>query len=155
MPNPSAPRAKGGPAAPLEFVANFRPPRDRFRPRALRLHPGDLRRDDRAGVPTWMKQQGVRAAGWTAEYSMLPYSTHERKPRDIKQGKAGRQDGRDPAADRPVAARLDRLERLGQNTLWLDCDGPAGRRRDADGFHNRGLRGRAPRRPEADSTSAG
>src|SRR5271156_4403548 len=34
-------------------------------------------------VPRWMKEQKV-AGGWlTAEYSMLPYSTLERKPRDI------------------------------------------------------------------------
>ena len=34
-------------------------------------------------VPRWMKEQGV-VGGWiTAEYSMLPYSTLTRKPRDI------------------------------------------------------------------------
>src|ERR1700747_2290360 len=38
-------------------------------------------------VPRWMKEQSV-AGGWiTAEYSMLPYSTLERKPRDIAKGK--------------------------------------------------------------------
>ena len=37
-------------------------------------------------VPAWMRQQGV-AGGWvTAEYSMLPYSTLDRKPRDIAKG---------------------------------------------------------------------
>ncbi|HXA13629.1 MAG TPA: ribonuclease PH, partial [Opitutaceae bacterium] len=30
------------------------------------------------GVPTWMKQQGVKGGWLTAEYSMLPYSTLER-----------------------------------------------------------------------------
>ncbi|HEV3064701.1 MAG TPA: hypothetical protein VGX93_05130, partial [Chthoniobacterales bacterium] len=35
-----------------------------------------------AGVPRWMKDQGV-SGGWiTAEYSMLPYSTLTRRPRD-------------------------------------------------------------------------
>ncbi len=34
-------------------------------------------------VPRWMKSQNV-SGGWiTAEYSMLPYSTLDRKPRDI------------------------------------------------------------------------
>src|SRR5207302_4937277 len=38
-------------------------------------------------VPRWMKEQGV-VGGWiTAEYSMLPYSTLQRKQRDISKGK--------------------------------------------------------------------
>jgi ribonuclease PH len=74
------------------------------------------------GVPTWMKQQGVKGGWLTAEYSMLPYSTHERKPRDINKG---RLDGRTVEIQRLIGrslrAAID-LERLGQNTLWLDCD---------------------------------
>src|SRR5713226_5614295 len=38
-------------------------------------------------VPRWMKEQSV-AGGWlTAEYSMLPYSTQPRKPRDVTKGR--------------------------------------------------------------------
>ena len=38
-------------------------------------------------VPRWMKEQNV-AGGWiTAEYSMLPYSTLQRKARDSTRGK--------------------------------------------------------------------
>jgi ribonuclease PH len=37
-------------------------------------------------VPRWMKEQGVSGGWLTAEYSMLPYSTHTRKPRDIAKG---------------------------------------------------------------------
>src|SRR5215475_10733986 len=38
-------------------------------------------------VPRWMKEQNV-AGGWiTAEYSMLPYSTLQRKPREITKGR--------------------------------------------------------------------
>jgi len=74
------------------------------------------------GVPTWMKQQGVRGGWLTAEYSMLPYSTHERKARDINKGKL---DGRTVEIQRLIGrslrAAID-LEKLGQNTLWLDCD---------------------------------
>jgi ribonuclease PH len=45
-------------------------------------------------VPKWMKEQGA-IGGWiTAEYSMLPYSTLQRKPRDISKGKI---DGRSAA----------------------------------------------------------
>jgi ribonuclease PH len=73
-------------------------------------------------VPAWMRQQGV-AGGWvTAEYSMLPYSTLERKPRDISRGKL---DGRTVEIQRligrSIRAVLD-LSKLGENTLWIDCD---------------------------------
>jgi ribonuclease PH len=74
------------------------------------------------GVPTWMKQQGVKGGWLTAEYSMLPYSTLERKARDINKG---RLDGRTVEIQRLIGrslrATID-LDKLGQNTLWLDCD---------------------------------
>src|SRR5687768_14452548 len=38
-------------------------------------------------VPQWMRQQGIKGGWLTAEYSMLPYSTLERKARDISRGK--------------------------------------------------------------------
>ncbi len=74
------------------------------------------------GVPTWMKQQGVKGGWLTAEYSMLPYSTHERKSRDISRGKI---DGRTVEIQRLIGRSLRAvidLQKLGQNTLWLDCD---------------------------------
>jgi ribonuclease PH len=74
------------------------------------------------GVPSWMKQQGVKGGWLTAEYSMLPYSTHERKARDINKG---RLDGRTVEIQRLIGrslrAAID-LGKLGQNTLWIDCD---------------------------------
>ena len=73
-------------------------------------------------VPTWMKQQRVPGGWLTAEYSMLPYSTLDRKPREISKGKP---DGRNIEIQRLIGrslrAVLD-LQKLGQNTLWLDCD---------------------------------
>jgi ribonuclease PH len=75
-----------------------------------------------AGVPTWMKQQGVKGGWLTAEYSMLPYATHERKGRDINKG---RLDGRTVEIQRLIGRSLRAavdLERLGPNTLWIDCD---------------------------------
>jgi len=73
-------------------------------------------------VPVWMKQQGVPGGWLTAEYSMLPYSTLERKPRDISRG---RLDGRTVEIQRLIGrslrAVLD-LRRIGDNTLWIDCD---------------------------------
>ena len=42
-------------------------------------------------VPGWMHAQKVEGGWMTAEYSMLPYSTLDRKQRDINRGKA---DGR-------------------------------------------------------------
>ena len=55
------------------------------------------------GVPRWMKEQGV-VGGWiTAEYSMLPYSTHQRKQRDISKGKI---DGRSQEIQRLIGRSL-------------------------------------------------
>lgn len=73
-------------------------------------------------VPTWMKQQKVPGGWLTAEYSMLPYSTLERKQRDIARGKI---DGRTVEIQRLIGRSLRAvidLQKLGQNTLWLDCD---------------------------------
>jgi ribonuclease PH len=73
-------------------------------------------------VPSWMKAQGVKGGWLTAEYSMLPYSTLDRKPRDIAKGKI---DGRTVEIQRLIGrslrAVLD-LEKLGEHTLWIDCD---------------------------------
>ena len=73
-------------------------------------------------VPTWMKQQGVKGGWLTAEYSMLPYSTLDRKPRDISKGRI---DGRTVEIQRLIGRSLRaviNLQKLGQNTLWIDCD---------------------------------
>lgn len=73
-------------------------------------------------VPSWMRQQGVPGGWVSAEYSMLPYSTLERKPRDISKGKI---DGRTVEIQRLIGrslrAVLD-LKKLGEHTLWIDCD---------------------------------
>lgn len=73
-------------------------------------------------VPRWMKQQGVKGGWLTAEYSMLPYSTLERKQRDITKGKI---DGRSSEIQRLIGRALRAvvdLKKIGQRTLWLDCD---------------------------------
>ena len=73
-------------------------------------------------VPAWMRQQGVKGGWLTAEYSMLPYSTLERKPRDISKGKL---DGRTVEIQRLIGRSLRAvidLQKLGDNTLWVDCD---------------------------------
>src|SRR5687767_9692146 len=73
-------------------------------------------------VPRWMKEQNV-VGGWiTAEYSMLPYSTLQRKARDISKGKIdGRSQEIQRLIGRAMRAALD-LELLGQRTIWIDCD---------------------------------
>jgi ribonuclease PH len=74
------------------------------------------------GVPSWMKQQGVKGGWLTAEYSLLPYSTLDRKPRDISRG---RLDGRTVEIQRLIGRALRaviNLEKFGSNTLWVDCD---------------------------------
>jgi ribonuclease PH len=73
-------------------------------------------------VPAWMRQQGVKGGWLTAEYSMLPYSTLERKQRDISRGKI---DGRTVEIQRLIGRSLRAivdLHKLGENTLWVDCD---------------------------------
>ncbi|MDQ6654995.1 MAG: ribonuclease PH [Verrucomicrobiota bacterium] len=74
------------------------------------------------GVPRWMKEQGVTGGWLTAEYSMLPYSTNTRKPRDISKG---RLDGRSSEIQRLIGRSLRAvvdLEKLGPRTMWVDCD---------------------------------
>lgn len=73
-------------------------------------------------VPRWMKEQNV-AGGWiTAEYSMLPYSTLQRKQRDSTKGRIeGRSHEIQRLIGRAMRAAID-LEKLGARTLWVDCD---------------------------------
>ena len=76
-------------------------------------------------VPRWMKESrpGGMTGGWlTSEYSMLPYSTTSRKPRDISKG---RLDGRSTEIQRLIGRSLRAvvdLEKLGPRTMWIDCD---------------------------------
>jgi ribonuclease PH len=73
-------------------------------------------------VPRWMKEQGVTGGWITAEYSMLPYSTLQRKPRDITKGKIdGRSQEIQRLIGRAMRAALD-LDKLGQRTICVDCD---------------------------------
>ena len=70
-------------------------------------------------VPDFLAGKGK---GWlTAEYGMLPGSTHSRKPRD----KAGKVDGRGVEIQRLIGRSLRavvNLNALGERTLWIDCD---------------------------------
>ena len=73
-------------------------------------------------IPRWMKEQKVPGGWLTAEYSMLPYSTLDRKQRDIAKGKL---DGRSMEIQRLIGRALRAvvdLNALGPNTLWVDCD---------------------------------
>ena len=73
-------------------------------------------------VPRWMKEQNVTGGWLTSEYSMLPYSTTTRKPRDISKG---RLDGRSTEIQRLIGRSLRAvvdLEKLGPRTMWIDCD---------------------------------
>jgi len=73
-------------------------------------------------VPRWMKEQGVTGGWITAEYSMLPYSTLQRKQRDIIKGKI---DGRSQEIQRLIGRAMRTaidLDKLGTRTIWVDCD---------------------------------
>jgi len=73
-------------------------------------------------VPRWMKEKKVSGGWLTAEYSMLPYSTLERKPRDISKGKLdGRASEIQRLIGRAMRAAID-LEKIGVRTVCVDCD---------------------------------
>lgn len=73
-------------------------------------------------VPRWMKAQGVEGGWITAEYSMLPYSTLDRKRRDSSKGKIdGRSQEIQRLIGRSMRAALD-LKKIGSRTVWIDCD---------------------------------
>lgn len=71
-------------------------------------------------VPVWLKGQ---ARGWvTAEYGMLPASTHTRSVREAATGKlGGRTQEIQRLIGRSLRASLD-LRKLGERTITVDCD---------------------------------
>ena len=73
-----------------------------------------------SGVPPFLKDSGT---GWvTAEYGMLPRSTHDRMPREASKGK---QTGRTQEIQRLIGRSLRaavNLDALGENTITIDCD---------------------------------
>jgi len=73
-------------------------------------------------VPRWMKDQKVSGGWLTAEYSMLPYATLDRKPRDITKGRLdGRSSEIQRLIGRSIRATVD-LEKVGARTICVDCD---------------------------------
>jgi ribonuclease PH len=71
-------------------------------------------------VPPWLRGQ---AQGWvTAEYSMLPASTHTRTPRESGVGTAkGRTQEIQRLIGRSLRSAVD-LRKLGERTITVDCD---------------------------------
>lgn len=73
-------------------------------------------------IPTWLLKESPERGWVTAEYSMLPYSTLERKSREVNKGK---QEGRTVEIQRLIGRALRavlNLKKLTGYTLWLDCD---------------------------------
>jgi len=72
------------------------------------------------GVPPFLKGMGK---GWiTGEYAMIPRATDARTPREVTRG---RQAGRTMEIQRLIGRSLRAvadLERLGERTVWIDCD---------------------------------
>ncbi|MGZ6276797.1 MAG: ribonuclease PH [Syntrophales bacterium] len=72
------------------------------------------------GVPAFLKNSG---RGWlTAEYSMLPTSTHSRTPRESTRGRVG---GRTHEIQRLIGRSLrsvTSLDAFGERTIYIDCD---------------------------------
>lgn len=74
-------------------------------------------------IPRWMREQpALRQRGWvSAEYSMAPYASSQRKAREPR----GRADGRSTEIQRLIGRSLRAvvdLGKLGPRTIWLDCD---------------------------------
>ena len=72
------------------------------------------------GVPPWLRGKGK---GWvTAEYGMLPRSTHSRMNREAAKGKqSGRTQEIQRLIGRSLRATVD-LEKLGERQVVVDCD---------------------------------
>lgn len=72
------------------------------------------------GVPRFLKGKGQ---GWiTAEYGMLPRSTHSRVDREAARGKqTGRTVEIQRLIGRSLRAAVD-FKKLGENTITIDCD---------------------------------
>jgi ribonuclease PH len=72
------------------------------------------------GVPPFLKNSG---RGWlTAEYAMIPSSTHERSARESSKGKVG---GRTHEIQRLIGRALRAVTDLtafGERTIHIDCD---------------------------------
>lgn len=70
-------------------------------------------------TPPWLRGQGK---GWvTAEYGMLPRSTHERTRREAKKGQSGRTQEIQRLIGRALRAVVD-LKALGERQILIDCD---------------------------------
>src|SRR6188472_3822568 len=71
-------------------------------------------------APPFLKDSGK---GWvTAEYGMLPRSTHDRMQREAARGKqTGRTQEIQRLIGRSLRAAVD-VEALGENTIVIDCD---------------------------------
>lgn len=71
-------------------------------------------------VPPFLRD---KKTGWvTAEYSMIPSSTHSRMVREASRGKlSGRTQEIQRLIGRSLRAVVD-LDLLGERTIWLDCD---------------------------------
>jgi len=71
-------------------------------------------------VPPFLRDKGQ---GWiTAEYGMLPRSTHDRMSREASKGKQG---GRTLEIQRLVGRALRAvtdMKQMGERTVWIDCD---------------------------------
>jgi len=71
-------------------------------------------------VPPFLRD---KKQGWvTAEYSMLPRSTHTRSSRESSKGKvSGRTQEIQRLIGRSLRTVVD-MDQLGERTIWIDCD---------------------------------
>src|SRR5204862_4364750 len=71
-------------------------------------------------VPPFLRNSGK---GWiTSEYAMIPRAT---STRTIRESSAGKRSGRTQEIQRLIGRSLRTavdLERIGERTIWIDCD---------------------------------
>jgi len=72
------------------------------------------------GAPRWKQAQGLPGGWVTAEYALLPRSTHTRTARETR-GLKGRTQEIKRLIGRSLRAAVD-LEKLGPRTCTIDCD---------------------------------
>ena len=73
-------------------------------------------------IPPFIREKETRHGWITAEYAMLPRSTHTRMIRESSRGKVG---GRTHEIQRLIGRSLRGvvdLASLGERTVWIDCD---------------------------------
>jgi len=105
---------------PLELIPNF----NRYAEGSILIKCGHTHvlctASVQESVPRWIEEQNLEQGWITAEYSMLPRSTHTRSKRD-REHVSGRTQEIQRLIARALRACVD-LKKLGKRSIIIDCD---------------------------------